>query len=684
MLFLGKIFRMKLSSFLFFFCLFAYPQLSANLVLHIDANESSSYDGSGNLINDLSSSSNNLRIVNDVTHVSDSDGYFSFNFGGSSDYLKLNSPPFNNLTDGTNYSILMLVDRSASTNEQDLINYGRSTVSINGEFILTKKSNNRLRFWDYKSGYGFGNNNSSESYQSLSSNSFDHIAFVKSGTTGKFYFNGVLDRTINASKNIVNYDGSYFYIGGDVRDSRDWFDGKISSLRIYTDALSDDRVMGEYLTSQLKTEFLLNATSSGAILSPNNGWISSTGAFQALSGNSGSHPYLGENNLIFAYIDGSYIYKDFDIASGSSDVTVEVDYIKRATPDTGRVNLIFYNGNSQISSHPGSLLTAGSSSQTFSTTLSVPSNANKVRVELKQINEAEYWAGNYGFRFSNFKIYGVENGTSTSNTTLDTTPPTVSLSSSPTNTVFSSQSQTSSVVHISAIFSESLSSSPTISIKELDYPKTLHISDYSNNEIGILVSNNKFDDLTRDSKSLVGKKIKVLSSGVTYTLTSLNGQSDSWVYFSTSPEFTPGNSSSSGNIDVLFIGDELITTPLNLTSSNSNTWSYSWPVSSTLKYVSLTVSGTDLAGNSYSGSDSLTLTIDNVKPLLETLSPTESDGMTNYVLNSSNTITFIASFSEPMSTPQILISEVTSGTSSNSSSSNNLSFSMTPSSYSGE
>ena len=442
--------------------------------------------------------------------------------------------------------------------------------------------------------------------------------------------------------------------------------------------------MGEYLTSQLKTEFLLNATSSGAILSPNNGWISSTGAFQALSGNSGSHPYLGEDNLIFAYIDGSYIYKDFDISSGSSEVSIEVDYIQRATPDTGRVNLIFYNGNSQISSHPGSILTAGSSSQTFSTTISVPNNANKVRVELKQVNEAEYWAGNYGFRFSNFKIFGVENGTSTSNTTLDTTPPTVSLSSSPTNTVFSSQSQTSSVVHISAIFSESLSSSPTITIKELDYPKTLHISDYSNNEIGILFSNNQFDDLPRDFESLVGKKIKVLSSGVTYTLTSLNGQSDSWVYFSTSPEFTPGNSSSSGNIDVLFIGDELAITPMNLTSSTSNTWSYSWPVSSTLKYVSLTVSGTDLAGNSYSGSDSLTLTIDNVKPLLETFSPTESDGMTNYVLNSSNTITFIASFSEPMLTPQILISEVTSGTSSNSSSSNNLSFSMTPSSYSGD
>ena len=106
---------------------------------------------------------------------------------------------------------------------------------------------------------------------------------------------------------------------------------KFPLSKFTTDALSDDRVMGEYLTSQLKTEFLLNATSSGTILSPNNGWISSTGSFQALSGNSESS-YLGENNLIFAYIDNSYIYKDFDIASGSSNVTVQVDYIKEPHP----------------------------------------------------------------------------------------------------------------------------------------------------------------------------------------------------------------------------------------------------------------------------------------------------------------------------------------------------------------
>jgi hypothetical protein len=289
------------------------------------------------------------------------------------------------------------------------------------------------------------------------------------------------------------------------------------------------------------------------------------------------------------------------------------------------------------------------------------------------------------FAFNGSTIYSIENGSTTTNMILDTTHPTVSLSSSPTNTVFSPQSQVSSVVTINATFSEAMAASPTISVKENDYAKTIHIADYSSNQIGVLISNNRFDDLTRSSQSLVGKRIKVLSSGVTYTLTSLNSQSDSWVYFSTSPDFTPGSSSSGGDVDVVFIGDELVNNvPLNLSNSTSNTWSYSWPVSSTLKHVSLTVSGSDQAGNIYSGSDSITLTIDNVKPLLENLSSSESDGITNYIVNSSSPITFAATFSEPMSTPQILITGVASSTNSNSSNSNVLSSLMTPSSNSGD
>ena len=34
-----------------------------------------------------------------------------------------------------------------------------------------------------------------------------------------------------------------------------------------------------------------------------------------------------------------------------------------------------------------------------------------VRVELIQVNESEFWAGNYGIRYSDFEITGVESGT---------------------------------------------------------------------------------------------------------------------------------------------------------------------------------------------------------------------------------------------------------------------------------
>lgn len=504
--------RKSLIQILSFFCLFSHPKLSATLVLYIDANKSSINDGNGTPINDLSSSGNDLKIVN----IADPNSNLGFEFDG---------------------------------------------------------------------------------------NTYTHC---------------------------------------------------------------DERGMGEYLTSEWETELIESATSSYSILSSNNGWKNFTGSFQSLSRNSGNYPYLGEDNLIFSVTDNSYIHKDFNITSGSSKVSLNLDYIERFTSDIGRVNLIFYNGESQISSHQGSLLTTESSEQTFSTSISVPSNDKKLWIELQQSDETELWSENYGVRFYNFNIFGVENG-STTPYLLDTTTPTVSLSSNPSNTTFSSLSQFASVVQISAIFSEALGTSPTLSIKELDYPKTLYIADYPYNQIAILVSNGELDDITRNSESLVGKRFKLVSSGVTYTLTNQLNQSDSWVSFSTSPEYTPGQSVTEGNIDVVFLGDELLNSaPLNLTDSPSNTYGYSWPISSTLKYVSVTVSATDQNGNVYSGSDSLTLTIDNVKPLLESFTSTESDGLTNYIVNSSSQITFAATFSEPMENPQISITEVDTTISSNS------------------
>lgn len=101
--------RKNFSKFLFFlsFCL---PSTICKISIRYDANKSSSYDGSGTVINDLNSSGNDLKIVNDVTHVADPNGFLSFKFGGSSDYLRLNSAPFNDLSDGTNFTIVILIN----------------------------------------------------------------------------------------------------------------------------------------------------------------------------------------------------------------------------------------------------------------------------------------------------------------------------------------------------------------------------------------------------------------------------------------------------------------------------------------------------------------------------------------------------------------------------------------------
>ena len=95
---------------LFFFSLYAQPQYSANLVLNIDSNNPTSYVDNGYIINDLSDSNNDLKIVTNVSLHTDSNGFKSFNFDGSSDYLELNSAPFSDLSDGTNYTIVNLVN----------------------------------------------------------------------------------------------------------------------------------------------------------------------------------------------------------------------------------------------------------------------------------------------------------------------------------------------------------------------------------------------------------------------------------------------------------------------------------------------------------------------------------------------------------------------------------------------
>ena len=225
-------------------------QNSNNLVLHFDASNSLSYNGSGNIINDLSSSDNDLKMMGGVTFVNSANDIPHFNFDGNGDYLKINSAPFANSPNGSsNYTVITKLKIPSNNSASYIMTMGRSSSFFNSEFIFYQRTNGKAGFWDYHNGLGFRDNSTSQSNAVLDDNTWKHVAFVKSGTVGKFYINGSLDATVNAAKNVTSLNSQYFYMGGDVRDSNDWLNGKIASAKLYTAALSASDILSDYNSS---------------------------------------------------------------------------------------------------------------------------------------------------------------------------------------------------------------------------------------------------------------------------------------------------------------------------------------------------------------------------------------------------------------------------------------------------
>ena len=95
-----------------------------------------------------------------------------------------------------------------------------------------------------------------------------------------------------------------------------------------------------------------------------------------------------------------------------------------------------------------------------------------------------------------------------------------------------------------------------------------------------------------------------------------------------------------------------LVTNVSMTAVSSTTWTYVWNVpAGNDGTVTATVSGTDMAGNVYSGSDSITFTIDNTSPTV-ILTHTDSDN----IVNNTDNVTLTATFNENMATaPSISI-----------------------------
>ena len=118
----------------------------------------------------------------------------------------------------------------------------------------------------------------------------------------------------------------------------------------------------------------------------------------------------------------------------------------------------------------------------------------------------------------------------------------------------------------------------------------------------------------------------------------------------------------------------------NLTATNSTTWTYSWNTSGvSAGSYTVTFTGQDIVGNSYSGNQSITINLDNTSP-----SVTITDNDADDILSSSSNVVITATFSEPMAgIPTITIGDGVTNANMTSTSSSVWTYTLDMSNWSG-
>lgn len=174
-------------------------------------------------------------------------------FDGNGDYIVVNrtlSVPF------TISGFIKYIDQSKTLNT--FINgFPHNTIAIS----LNRNGAGNLQVF-------LGNGSSwvgapAISYSSLTVDTWYHITFTCDGVTSRLYLNGV---SIGTSSIIPSGFGSYFYIGhltGGVSSS-EYLNGHISSVQLYTTALSAAQVLQNYEAQ--KSKFTVSIIQQGLIL----------------------------------------------------------------------------------------------------------------------------------------------------------------------------------------------------------------------------------------------------------------------------------------------------------------------------------------------------------------------------------------------------------------------------------
>ena len=388
--------------------------------------------------------------------------------------------------------------------------------------------------------------------------------------------------------------------------------------------------------------------------SPTNGNYTATVAGQDLAGNA----YAGTDSLTFV------------VSNTLSDTTPPTVVLSSTDTDTIVVNTDVVTITATFSEAMAATPTLSISGLVSNVTLT---GTNTTWVYVWNVGATSPTNGNYtatvaGQDLAGNAYAGIDSLTFVvSNTLSDTTPPTVVLSSTDTDTIVVN----TDVVTIRATFSEAMAATPTLNISGL----LSNVAMSGSNTIWIYQWNVGATSPTNGNytATVAGQDLAGNAYAGTDSLT--------FVVSNTLSDTTPPTVVlSSTDTDTIVVNTDVVTiratfseamaaTPTlnisgllsNVAMSGSNTiWTYQWNVGATSPTngnYTATVAGQDLAGNAYAGTDSLTFVVSNT--LSDTTPPTVvlSSTDTDTIVVNTDVVTIRATFSEAMAaTPTLNIS----------------------------
>ena len=279
-----------------------------NLLLHYNTFNTSSYNGSGATITDLSGNSRNGTIAGSPTWTGN---YFTF----VNDYIT--TPNLSSLITSANetHSVELWVYPTASG---VLVQYNNSTspnTSYHHSAIEIVGGNLEVGFWNG------GIVTSSGNIGVVSFNQWHQIVLTYNGSVCKGYIDGVFKGSVNVLWSSPMDASQPFYMNFGYADTTSHgdgtnFDGRFGIMRVYNKALTDAEVLSNY-NSTLST--IPNLTTDGLLLQLDaNNSTSYTGSGTTVFDltNSYNHTMTGAT---FTTLNG---VKCFDCTTGNNRVVV--------------------------------------------------------------------------------------------------------------------------------------------------------------------------------------------------------------------------------------------------------------------------------------------------------------------------------------------------------------------------